>query len=470
MRLGVVDILWVVGLVVGLVACKFPSLEEIGSADGNTPSCTDGEHNQTETDVDCGGECGPCAPHRHCRAAADCTTGICTDTFCALASGPPSWIAAPTLPTFRGAMGAGHANGTIWVVGGPLTAFWTGSSWTEITSTADPRTLDVPTSGHAIVGDGANLWALGGRDSDGERANRARGLAPGAAGWTVLDPLAVARSSLAAAVGPDGKIYAIGGSVGVETTMSAYNNVVESYTPPPGPAGTQAWDQAPVDLPFGAYGLAAASVGEHLYVAGGTAFTGTLRSLMRWKPGDLEWSIRASMADARSSHEVVGAPDGRLYAVGGSNGTTPLATVEAYSPEADHWFSVAPLPGGARTSLGVTIGPDGRIWAIGGTAGGTSSGTVEVYGPVLRLNPEHGPVGTQVQIAGSNFAANASVTIHLGALASPAIGTRQTSAAGTLQTPVAFTVPAGLPAGTTLVIHAVDDRSGFPVRQVFTVD
>ena len=459
----------VVGIwLVGLLACKFPALPELAS-DDEPPTCTDGEQNQAESDVDCGGECAPCPPHRHCAGPADCSTGLCTDTFCALASGPPSWIPGTTLPTFTGSMGAGHANGTVWVVDGRSVAFWTGTSWTEITSTADPRTLDLPTTSHAIVGDGANLWALGGRDSDGERADRARGLLPAAAAWTVLAPITPARSSLAAAVGPDGKIYAIGGGVGVETSMSSFNNVVESYTPPPVSAGSQAWAPSPVDLPFGVFGHAAASVGGDLYVVGGTAFTGTLQSLLRWKPGEPAWTPRANLAGPRTGLGAAGAPDGRLYAVAGTDGTNRLATVEAYAPDADRWFAVAALPGGGRSGLGVTVGPDGRIWAIGGTAA-ASVGTVEIYGPVLRLNPEHGPAGTQVQIAGSNFAAEATVTIHVGSLASPAVGTSQTSAAGAMQTPVAFVVPGGMAAGTQLVIHAVDNRSVFPVRQVFTVD
>jgi hypothetical protein len=47
-----------------------------------TPSCTDGEHNGDETDVDCGGPCGPCANGASCVAPSDCESGVCTANVC----------------------------------------------------------------------------------------------------------------------------------------------------------------------------------------------------------------------------------------------------------------------------------------------------------------------------------------------------------------------------------------------------
>jgi hypothetical protein len=40
-------------------------------------SCSDGRQNGTETDVDCGGSCGDCAPGLRCGSGADCTSGFC---------------------------------------------------------------------------------------------------------------------------------------------------------------------------------------------------------------------------------------------------------------------------------------------------------------------------------------------------------------------------------------------------------
>jgi hypothetical protein len=47
-----------------------------------TPTCSDGVKNGTESDVDCGGSCAPCADGKHCGAAAECTTGQCTGGTC----------------------------------------------------------------------------------------------------------------------------------------------------------------------------------------------------------------------------------------------------------------------------------------------------------------------------------------------------------------------------------------------------
>ena len=42
--------------------------------------------NGTETDVDCGGSCGPCGAGKACGAGKDCTSTICTGNVCTTAS------------------------------------------------------------------------------------------------------------------------------------------------------------------------------------------------------------------------------------------------------------------------------------------------------------------------------------------------------------------------------------------------
>ncbi|HKA89856.1 MAG TPA: FG-GAP-like repeat-containing protein [Haliangiales bacterium] len=46
------------------------------------PRCDDQIHNGSETDVDCGGSCGPCALNRSCDVGADCQSGNCVDGTC----------------------------------------------------------------------------------------------------------------------------------------------------------------------------------------------------------------------------------------------------------------------------------------------------------------------------------------------------------------------------------------------------
>lgn len=44
---------------------------------GAGPSCSDSTHNGTETDVDCGGSCTPCADGKGCHTGADCVSKSC---------------------------------------------------------------------------------------------------------------------------------------------------------------------------------------------------------------------------------------------------------------------------------------------------------------------------------------------------------------------------------------------------------
>jgi hypothetical protein len=46
------------------------------------PTCIDGIKNGTETDVDCGGSCQPCANGKHCAVNGDCQSGFCTGGMC----------------------------------------------------------------------------------------------------------------------------------------------------------------------------------------------------------------------------------------------------------------------------------------------------------------------------------------------------------------------------------------------------
>ena len=57
------------------------------------PTCADGIKNSDETDIDCGGHCGKCAPTQGCLVGADCSFGVCkldhTCGECNLASDCP---------------------------------------------------------------------------------------------------------------------------------------------------------------------------------------------------------------------------------------------------------------------------------------------------------------------------------------------------------------------------------------------
>ncbi len=73
--------------------------------DCEAATCTDGEKNQGETDVDCGGPCGTeCGAREACITHEDCASGICAGFVCAYKADfeggviPPEFSTGPTNP------------------------------------------------------------------------------------------------------------------------------------------------------------------------------------------------------------------------------------------------------------------------------------------------------------------------------------------------------------------------------------
>ena len=67
---------------------------------------------------------------------------------------------------------------------------------------------------------------------------------------------------------------------------------------------------------------------------------------------------------------------GRVYAVGGFNGSLRVRTVDMYDPAADTWTSIASMEA-RRSTLGVAVLSD-MIYAVGGFDGSSGLNTAEV--------------------------------------------------------------------------------------------
>jgi N-acetylneuraminic acid mutarotase len=111
---------------------------------------------------------------------------------------------------------------------------------------------------------------------------------------------------------------------------------------------------------------AAAVVGDRIIVTGGVNSDGTLLNTTEVFDGT-SWKLGAPIPTPR---QMLGAAsDGKLvYVLGGTNGTSDLATVEAYDPAADTWTTLPELPG-RRSDFGVADA-DGRLVVVGGVSGG----------------------------------------------------------------------------------------------------
>jgi serine/threonine protein kinase/N-acetylneuraminic acid mutarotase len=120
---------------------------------------------------------------------------------------------------------------------------------------------------------------------------------------------------------------------------------------------------------------AAAVVGDLVIVTGGVDAAGKLVSTTEIYDGT-GWRLGAPMPTPR---QLLGAAsDGKLvYAVGGTNGTTDLPTVEAYDPAADTWSAMPPMAQG-RSDFGAVVA-DARLVAAGGMSSGRPLGSVTAF-------------------------------------------------------------------------------------------
>lgn len=198
--------------------------------------------------------------------------------------------------------------------------------------------------------------------------------------WTTGTPAPTKRTEAAVAT-VNGKIYVVGGfSEPTHGNMLTFatSKTVEEYDP-----ATDHWTtKAP--LPIELHHAGAVAYNDQLYVIGG--FTKSFLSVWhpipnvhRYDPKTDEWTELAPMPTARGALAVAEV-EGKLYAIGGYNGTENPDPVEVYSLNTDSWSSVTPLPTLRDHLTAVSIGR--RIYAIGGRVGlnyHQNLGTVEVY-------------------------------------------------------------------------------------------
>ncbi len=126
-------------------------------------------------------------------------------------------------------------------------------------------------------------------------------------------------------------------------------------------------------------GVAEATNGK-IYAIGGYDGSDYLSTVEEYDPATDTWTIRASMPTARSGIGVAAASNGKVYAIGGYDGSDYLAMVEAYDPATDSWTTRASMPT-ARSGAAVVAASNGRIYAIGGTGDGGRVAAVEAYDP-----------------------------------------------------------------------------------------
>jgi N-acetylneuraminic acid mutarotase len=220
----------------------------------------------------------------------------------------------------------------------------------------------------AAVGRDGRIYVFSGRadhDPAGGRVATTRIYDPATDAWSEGAPIPTPRVCPGAALGPDGKIYVIGGEVHRHAL-----DVVESYDPK-----TDRWERRkPLPTPRTDPSVVAAKGADgrvRLYVIGGRDFiapTNGLHTVEAYDPAKDTWEARAPMPTHRHAQTEALGPDGRIYVVGGAHDRPQyINSVEAYDPVRDAWTKSEPLPYRIECAMGTaTSGPDGEVLVFGG--------------------------------------------------------------------------------------------------------
>lgn len=308
------------------------------------------------------------------------------------------WTTHASMPTARYglAVARGH-NGNLYAIGGydgTLTVQATVEVYspsTDTWSTVSP----MPTARTALAvatGSDGRIYAIGGVDGNGNRLSTVEVYTPSTDTWAEAAPMPTPRDSLAA-VAANGLIYAIGGFNG-----SIPLDTVEAYDPA---TNTWATGLAPMPTPRYVFGATLGPNGN-VYAIGGTNTESgvTLPMTEAYSPATNTWTELAPLPTPRFALAAVTGADGRIYAIGGLNSAfTSFDTVEAYTLATNSWASVAPMPT-PRGYLGATVA-GGAIYAFGGLGASGILNTVEAY-PTY---PVTSPPVASISLGGAGYSA-----------------------------------------------------------------
>jgi N-acetylneuraminic acid mutarotase len=148
---------------------------------------------------------------------------------------------------------------------------------------------------------------------------------------------------------------------------------------PPLPPNAPPWTNV-ADYPTPIMDNTADAFDGKIYSVGGFNGSGIINNGYVYDPGSNSWSPIASMADAREKPAAAFA-GGKLYVVGGWDQTgTPDPKLEIYDPSTDSWTTGASIPAAFAAAVAVNVGD--KIYVIGGCGPATcGANNVYVYDP-----------------------------------------------------------------------------------------
>lgn len=235
----------------------------------------------------------------------------------------------------------------------------------------------------AATGPDGLFYVLGGQlQFDGGALAVVETFDPSLAQWADAPPMPTARMQLTATT-LNGRIFALGGH-----THAGHVDAVEAFDPV-----TQAWNDM-ASLPNAVSECACAAAGDLLIACGGYGDV-DMRSeeVLAYDSRQDRWDVIGHLVVPCRGHAFVASADGLFYMIGGwhtRRSESPwTAAVSAFDVKTCTWESRAPLPT-PRAFLAAAAGRDGRIYAAGGFNGDGEVDLIEVYNPDTDEWVKHG--------------------------------------------------------------------------------
>ena len=282
-----------------------------------------------------------------------------------------TWTAKTPMAAARTWAAAAVSGGKIYVFGGNDNGVKLASveRYDPAANTWDSR-ADMPSAryGAAAVAVNNKIYLFGGANTANQILNTVDVYDPATNTWASAAAMPTARCRLAAALGPDGKIYVVGGSTSSGLGLSGMTAVMEVYDPV-----ANSWSTA-APMKTTRVGLAAAASGGKIYAFGGYGVTPGysaryLLTVEAYDPATNTWASTASMRTGRYGLAAVTTSTGLIYLIGGKNesSVTPSSN-EEYNWSANTSSYTTGLPSGQRPELAAVsmVNQGDIIYALGG--------------------------------------------------------------------------------------------------------
>ena len=245
-----------------------------------------------------------------------------------------------------------------------------------------------------LVSTGDAVYSIGGYDGS-KRLSSVDIFVPEGESWFEGPPMFAAKSDFGAVWDGKRSIYLIGGYTSESQDVAAVE-ILDTQT--------RMWRKGPKLQQKRSY-VQSAIIDNAIYAVGGAVGNTRLTSvemLQLHNKGEKHhhqqhspsfWVYVASLNVARSRPGVA-ALNGKLYAVGGYNGSEHLSSVECYDPLLDRWQLIEAMAT-PRNSPAVAVQRGERLYVAGGHDGKKLLNSVEVYSLREKSWKEGPPMDTE---------------------------------------------------------------------------